>query len=91
LRSVNLFGAALDHTRLVKADLRGAELKGMIDFTDADLTDADLRSADLKGVVNFENAILDGANFSGSEIEFDLLILKKCFYEKYYWFRERKS
>ena len=34
--------------KLIKADLRGSELTGTIDFSGADLSQADLRGVDLK-------------------------------------------
>ena len=56
-------------TKLVDAHLQGADLKGIIDFSHADLTGADLRGIDLEGEVNFEGAILHNVNFIGSNID----------------------
>ncbi|HSF51076.1 MAG TPA: pentapeptide repeat-containing protein, partial [Nitrososphaeraceae archaeon] len=69
LRSADLTGAKLDGAKLVNVQLRGADLKGMIDFSNADLTGADLRGVDLDGMVNFEGAILHNVNFQGSNID----------------------
>jgi uncharacterized protein YjbI with pentapeptide repeats/uncharacterized caspase-like protein len=69
LRSADLSGAKLDGAKLVNIQLRGADLKGMIDFSNADLTGADLREVSLDGIVNFEGAILHNVNFEGSNID----------------------
>ena len=66
---LDLSGAKLDGTKLVSVRLQGADLKGMIDFSNADLTGADLRGVDLDGMVNFEGAILHNVNFQGSNID----------------------
>jgi uncharacterized protein YjbI with pentapeptide repeats len=76
LRSSDLYGAKLNGTKLVNAKLRGADLKGMIDFSNADLTGADLRGVDLDGMVNFQGAILNNTDFTGSYIDKVILNLK---------------
>jgi uncharacterized protein YjbI with pentapeptide repeats/Tfp pilus assembly protein PilF len=76
LRAATLYKADLSESILVKCDLRGATLKGMIDFTNANLKQADLRGADLNGMVNFERAILDDANFTGANINTELINFK---------------
>ena len=73
LRSTTFYGAILKEAKLIGADLRGAALKGMVDFTGADLSSADLRGVDLEGVVSFEGAILDDVDFTGSNIDKVLL------------------
>ena len=54
---------------MVNAQLQGADLKGMVDFSNANLTGADLRGVDLDGMVNLEGAILHNVNFEGSNID----------------------
>jgi len=56
-------------------NLRGADLKGMIDFSGANLTGADVRGVDLNGMVNFSGAILDDVEFSGSVTDKGLIDL----------------
>jgi uncharacterized protein YjbI with pentapeptide repeats len=60
-------------TNLTRANLRGADLKGMIDFSEADLTGADIRGVDLTGMVNFSGAKLHDVDFSGSATDKDLI------------------
>ena len=76
MQSVNLYGAILKNAKLIDVDLRGADLKGMIDFSGADLSGANLKGADLEGMVNFDGAILHNVDFTGANADNVLINFK---------------
>ena len=71
LRDVEFPGVTLGRSKLVEADLRGANLEGgriVSDYTDADLRGANLRFAELRGAAT-ERADFRGADLYGARLD----------------------